>query len=650
MHMITFRHHSRFLSFRRPQGAVPCKTSVHISAEIGGDPSARVQLRLYNQFGVESLFDLFISNGHAEGDISMPEVPCLVWYYFIIRTGDGKTQYYGADSGEGRLESHEPRGYQITVYDGAFQTPQHWREGIVYQIFPDRFRRSSWEDFRERAKYHTEKGRFLRIHDRWSEDVCFTPAPGQQDYEPNDFFGGDINGIREKLGYLSSLGVTTIYLNPIFESASNHRYDTADYNRIDPIFGNEEEFRALNAEANALGIRIMLDGVFSHTGADSRYFDKFSRYDGIGAYEADDSPYRSWYHFNGDRKHYDCWWGFPTLPNVNELEPSYTAFITGETGVLSHWADTGAKDWRLDVADELPDEFIRHLRRRVKQNDPQGVLLGEVWEDCSNKYGPEGRRGYVNGDELDSTMNYPFTEAVVAFLIGHSDAYALDHVLQTLREHYPKPFYEACLNLISSHDIIRAATALSGAPDRNSVSRKLQAVYQPSEKEQQKGYQRLILAAALQMTLPGVPSVYYGDEAGMTGMSDPFNRGTYPWGAENETVFTAYSALMRARAGSDALRRGLCRMGALSPESYAILRWLPETGEQAVMLINRSEREQRLTLHPDDLPQGPDGETPVTLANELTDTLTGETTRPENNTMTVALPPLTARLFLTGAR
>ena len=240
MHMINFRHHSRFLRFRRPQGAVPCGTSVHIEAEAGGDGNPRVQLRLYNQFGVESFFDLAVSDGRAAGDIPMPATPCLVWYYFIIRTNDGRTQYYGADSGEGRLESHEPRAYQITVYEGTFTTPQHWREGIVYQIFPDRFRRSSWEDFRERVKYHMEKGRFLRIHDRWSEDVCFTAAPGQEDYEPNDFFGGDINGIREKLGYLADLGVTAIYLNPIFESASNHRYDTADYNRIDPIFGNEK--------------------------------------------------------------------------------------------------------------------------------------------------------------------------------------------------------------------------------------------------------------------------------------------------------------------------------------------------------------------------------------------------------------------------
>ena len=647
MLMITFRHHSRYLSFRRPQGAVPCNTNIRIEAEIGGDGGAHVQLRLYNQLGVESFFELTREGDRVHGEIPMPGVPCLVWYYFIIRTSDGRTQYYGADSGEGRLESHAPRSYQITVYDGGFQTPEHWREGIVYQIFPDRFRRSSWEDFRERAKYHANIGRFLRIHDRWSEEVCYTPAPGAEEYEPNDFFGGDANGIREKLGYLESLGVTSIYLNPVFESASNHRYDTADYHRIDPIFGSEDDFRALCAEAKAHGIRIMLDGVFSHTGADSRYFDKFSRYDDVGAYESDDSPYKSWYRFAGDRKHYDSWWGFPSLPNVNELEPGYTDFIAGEHGVLSHWAQDGASSWRLDVADELPDAFIRILRKRLKQNDPEGVLLGEVWDDCSNKYGPEGRRGYVSGDELDSAMNYPFTEAAISFLTARTDAYALDHALQTLREHYPRPFFEACLNLISSHDIIRAATALSGAPDRNAVSRKVQATYRPSEQDQKKGYLRLILAAALQMSLPGVPCVYYGDEAGMTGMSDPFNRGTYPWGSENEAVFAGYSALMRARKESAALKRGLCRMGALSPEVFAVLRWLPESGEQALLLINRGEREQAVTLHPDDIPQGADGETPITLDQPMTDVLTQEVLVPVDGEARTTLPPLTARLYRT---
>ncbi len=644
--MATFRHHSRYLSFRRPQGALFCGANAHIEAECGGEEIAQVKLRIYKQDGTETFFDMPFEGGRAKTDVPMPGEPGLVWYYFLISLKDGQTLYYGADSGEGSLQTHEPRAYQITVYDGAFTTPQSWREGIVYQIFPDRFRRSSWEDFYARAQYHMEKGRFLRLHDRWSEAVCYTPAPGQQDYEPDDFFGGDCNGIREKLPYLKGLGVTTIYLNPVFESASNHRYNTADYNRIDPIFGSEEEFAALCRAANENGIRVMLDGVFSHTGSDSRYFDRFSRYEDVGAYESEDSPYYNWYTFHGDRDHYDCWWGFPSLPNVDELEPDYADFVTGESGVLRHWADCGAYDWRLDVADELPDEFIRLLRKRLKQDDPNGVLLGEVWDDCSNKYGPEGRRGYVSGDELDSAMNYPFAEAAISFLTGRTDAYALNHALQMLREHYPKPFYEACLNLLSSHDVVRAATALAGAPERNAMSRKLQAAFHPNERQKQQGLKRLVLATALQMAMPGVPCVYYGDEAGMTGMADPFNRETYPWGSENQTTMRAFTALMHARRDSEALKRGLCRMGALSPEVFAVLRYLPQGGTTAVLMINRSEREQSVTLLPDRIAEGPDGETPAVLPETLRDVLTGAEIKTQNGGLTAALPALTARFWI----
>ncbi len=583
--------------------------------------------------------------GRVSADVTMPAQPCLVWYSFEILDGGGQPVFYGAGSGEGSLGPGEPPCYQITVYDGAFFTPAWAREGVAYQIFPDRFKRSSWEDFRGRAQYHAGMGRFLRIHDRWSEEICTEPSPGERYYAPDDFFGGDLNGIREKLPYLASLGVTIVYLNPIFESGSNHRYDTADYMRVDPILGNEDEFSALCAEARALGIRIMLDGVFSHTGADSRYFDKFHRYGGDGASESQTSPYYPWYTFYQYPETYECWWNFPSLPNVNELEPSYSSFIAGESGVLKEWANRGATSWRLDVADELPDDFIRTLRKRVKANDPDALLMGEVWEDCSNKYGPAGRRGYVSGDELDCAMNYPFTDAAIAFFTGRLDAFGLNAALQILREHYPRPFYEACFNLLSSHDIVRAATALSGAPDRHGLSRAQQAGYVPSAEDARRGKRRLIEAAALQVALPGVPCVYYGDEAGMTGMADPFNRAPYPWGDEDQDILKGYSALLHARRDTPALRKGLCRMGALSQEVFAVLRYTEDCGSVAALLVNRSEQTQFALLRPDALQEGPDAEAPVSFPRPMTDALSGELF-PAGGTLSVTLPPLTARLIL----
>lgn len=642
--MYTMFHHSRLNAYRSPQGAVPCGTTVQIFADASAENGAQIVLRLWREGVGEQLIEMRREGARVAAQIVAPAQPCLLWYYFIIRMSGGQTRYYGAESGEGMTTLHEPQAYQITVYDGAFTTPQQLRGGIAYQIFPDRFKRSSWEDFRARAQYHIQLGRFLRIHDRWSEELCSDPAPGQRYYMPDDFFGGDLNGIREKLPYLASLGVTMLYLNPIFESPSNHRYDTADYLRIDPILGTEDDFHALCREALTHGIRIMLDGVFSHTGADSRYFDRYGRYDDLGASESQQSPCYPWYTFTKFPNAYSCWWNFPALPNVNELEPSYRAFIAGEDGVLSHWARCGATSWRLDVADELPDAFIREVRARMKKNDPDCVLMGEVWEDCSNKYGPEGRRGYVNGDELDCVMNYPFTDATVAFLTGRIDAHGYNHALQMQREHYPRPLYEACFNLMGSHDIVRPITALSGAPDRNALSRAQQRNYTLSQEDAARGRRRLVLATALQCALPGVPCIYYGDEAGMTGMADPFNRGTYPWGNEDAALLNAFQKLLTAHRDVPALHAGLCRMGALSPEVFAVVRYTVDHASVSVLLINRGERDTTVTLVADSLNEGPDAAQPVVLPAVLADVLTGETISTEQG-LKVHLPPVTARLY-----
>ena len=641
--MVFFRHNSRLPGFRAPFGAVACSARIRLTAEVGGDQEIDVQLRLWRASG-EELLPMTRENGRVSVAFDAPDSPMAIWYSFVIHCADGQTLHYGAGSGEGKLYTHEPPSWQITVYDPAFSTPRWFSEGIAYQIFPDRFRRSSWEDFRERAKYHTALGRFLRLHDRWSEEIFIEPSPGQNVYAPDDFFGGDLEGIREKLPYLASLGVTALYLNPIFESASNHRYDTADYHRIDPILGTEEAFRTLAEEARTFGIRLMLDGVFSHTGADSRYFDRYGRYEDLGAYENPDSPYYSWYRFSAYPDGYDCWWNFPALPNVNELDPGYGDFILGDQGVLAHWAWAGATSWRLDVADELPDDFIRAIRHRLKQDDPEGVLIGEVWEDCSNKQGPEGRRAYVDGDLLDGAMNYPFANAVIAFLTEKIDAHGFSDLLLTQQERYPRPFYEACLNLLGSHDTLRAVTALSGAPERNAISREQQQSYAPSPEDAALGRKRLILAAAIQMCMPGVPCIYYGDEIGMSGMADPFNRAPYPWGQEDADLLAAYRLITGARRDLIELKSGYCRMGALLPDVFCLVRFTDKVKDLSVLLVNRSRTEQRVELGAGQLAEGSDADKPMILKGMLVDVLTGETIA-AGSTLRCVIPPLTARLY-----
>lgn len=312
----------------------------------------------------------------------MPAKPGLVYYSFAINDRHS-LMYYGAESGEGRLYNSDAPWYRITVYYEAFSVPAWFGRGVAYQIFPDRF--FSGSGAFERAKYHLRMGRNIKLHQNWHEPVEYQPGPGEADYAPTDFFGGDIEGIIQKLPYLKALGITCIYLNPIFESRSNHRYDTADYFRLDPMLGLSCDFKRLCESAAEFGIRIVLDGVFSHTGADSVYFNKYGAYPNDGACQSKQSRYYGWYTFYEWPNIYKSWWGFKSLPEVDETNADYGEFICGESGVINHWMDQGAAGWRLDMADELPDHFIKRIRQRVKAERQDAVLIGDVWEDASTK-------------------------------------------------------------------------------------------------------------------------------------------------------------------------------------------------------------------------------------------------------------------------
>lgn len=600
-------------------------------------PEDAVFIRLWREETGETVLPMHTENGtDYTVDVTVPGEPCVMYYRFYAVAADGSVYHCGAVSGKGSCTREEGDSWRITVYDAAFETPRWFREAIVYQIFPDRFCRSSWEDLRARAEAHRAKGRHVRLHDDWNEEPEHRAAPGEKDYEPVDYFGGDLEGIRRKLPYLRSFGVTCLYLNPIFEANSNHRYNTADYLAVDPLLGTDGDLRALCRDAETMGMRVMLDGVFSHTGSDSRYFNRNGTYPEPGAYQGTRSPYYDWYDFSEFPDRYDCWWGFKTLPNVREMTPSYVEFIAGEDGMLSHWKERGVTSWRLDVADELPDAFIRALRRRVKRNDPEGVLLGEVWEECSAKRGPGGRRGYVNGDELDSAMDYPFANAVLDFCGGRSDAKALTDVLMSLREWYPEPFWAAQLNLLSSHDVVRAITRLSGAPDRNALTREEQALYRPDEEEKAKGKTRFISATALQMFCPGVPCIYYGDEAGATGMADPFNRGPYPWGREDSGILARVRTLAMLRHDLIPLKSGRCRMGAVTREIFAVIRYTEE--ETVVLLVNGSALPGNVRMGADMFREGPDAVHPIPREGNWTDEYGTETEDPFDEDIVV--PPM----------
>ena len=542
---------SRDPAYRAPVGAVAAGTSVHF------------RLRLPRHFGVRAAFLLvFAANmpakrdgmfwaGQPDGDTEWwecdfaPAAAGIYRYGFELTRDDGTAFLVALPDGTANVWRKPGALWQLTCFEKDFKTPDWAAGGIMYQIFPDRFFCSG------KPKTAVPADRVLR--DDWGGQPMWQPdAAGK--VRNDDYFGGDLDGITEKLDYLQSLGVTCLYLNPIFEAHSNHRYDTADYEHLDPLLGDETALATLMRKAKARGMRVLLDGVFSHTGADSKYFNREGRYGDGGAYRDVASPYYPWYHFDRWPDQYASWWGFDTLPELDELAPSFMAYITGENGIVRQRIEKGAGGWRLDVADELPDGFLYALRRAVKAADPDALLLGEVWEDASCKESYGHLRPYLLGRQLDSVMNYPFRDAIFRYMNGGS-ATDFANSVEQIAENYPPQVLRLLMNHIGTHDTERALTVLAGEPSAGR-GRHWQARQRLSAAEREKGVRRLRLATLLQFCLPGVPCIYYGDEAGMEGYRDPFNRGCYPWGSEDTALIAWYKALGAVRRGCSALKEG----------------------------------------------------------------------------------------------
>lgn len=499
----------------------------------------------------------------------------LYWYGFYYTSDYGVFNVVKSEHSMGIVSKDEGGLWQLTVYSRDFKTPEWLKGGIIYQIFPDRFYRSG------KKKANVPDDRFICTD--WEKQPEYRQNAGKCSLG-NDYYGGDFKGIEQKLPYLKSLGVSCIYLNPIFLAHSNHRYNTADYLKLDPMLGTEEDFCSLIKSAEKQGIYIILDGVFSHTGDDSVYFNRRKRYGDGGAFNSADSPFYSWYKFGSYEQGYACWWGVPSLPETDEEDLSFSNFITGENGVIRRWLKTGVRGWRLDVADELPDSFLDKIRLAVKADGDENYLLGEVWEDATNKISYGVRRRFLRGKQLDSVMNYPLGEAIISFITG-GDAAKLCDTVEEILENYPLPAVNVLMNHIGTHDTARILTRLAkgNAPvgDREWQSKQ---VLTPDELAH--GCKLLKLAALIQYTMPGVPSLYYGDEVGMAGYGDPFCRAGYPWGRENTELLEFYKKLGAFRRASDVFKNG-----GFTPifADGSVIAYIRYDGKSAVLIaVNRS--------------------------------------------------------------
>ncbi len=509
-------------------------------------------------------YDMLACDGGFSVTLSRLDVG--LYYYFFE---SDNILYYQNE--EMLAENKGGDSFQLLVYDNSYKV-SNLKGGIIYQIFPDRFNKKG-KDF----TLSNDK-----IKKRWGEEPDYLPNEKGKILN-NDFYGGNFLGIIEKLDYLKSLGVTLIYLNPIGLAYSNHRYDTANYFEIDTLLGTVEDFKSLIENAHDKGIKIMLDGVYNHTGDDSVYFNKYGKYDEFGAYQSKESKYFGWYNFKNYPDKYECWWDIDVLPAIDKNSKDFQKYISGRKGVISYYMSLGVDGFRLDVVDELSSAFVKNIRKAVKSVNNEGVVLGEVWEDATNKIAYDEKKEYFLGKELDSVMNYPLKDAIINYLL-HKDAKGLSKVIKTQINNYPKKSLDILMNLLGTHDTARILTVLTGV-DTNitrfeAVNRKV------DDKLLTIASERLKKAVVLLYTLYGLPTIYYGDERGMEGFKDPFNRRCINWN-KSSNLISFYKKLGEIRRSESAFEDG--EVEVVYDKNGAIIFKRKKASEEIIVAVNLGE-------------------------------------------------------------
>ena len=457
----------------------------------------------------------------------------LYFFHFELETENG-LRYTSEEMFGCTLADRFSGEWQLLVYDEEPARPDD--PGIIYHVFVDRFRKAGDVPRRPDAVYREDweggipeyadvKGGFLRN---------------------NSFFGGTLYGVTEKLEYIRALGASVIYLSPVAEAYSNHKYDVGDFMKVDAGFGGDRALAELIEKAASLGIRVMLDGVFNHVGDNSVYFNKYGTYPSIGAYQSKESPYADWFTFYRFPDLYECWWGVTNLPKVRKT-PEYQAFITEQ--VIPHYMRLGVGGWRLDVVDEYSGAFLEGITRAVRACDPQAPVIGEVWEDASCKVAYGERKNYFCGGRLDGVTNYPLRDALIAFLTGR-DTQTLALTLHAQYLRYPAAHRRSLMNMLGSHDTVRIVNALAGA-DGEGLSEAERAALRLTAAQRQSAVRALKAAYLFLCAQVGWPCLYYGDETALEGCADPFCRRPYPWGSADAELIGYFRrcAAMRREYG-----------------------------------------------------------------------------------------------------
>ena len=559
-------HDSQSIKFRKPFGAVEVGQKVKLSINVDREIIVAVEFIQFDGTRLNmGMQKEYLNNGEFRYSVEIDTSDALgiLEYYFILIDGYNRLYYGNNDEhlgGIGQIYTYNPVPYQITVYEKSY-TPNWYKEGVVYQILIDRF----YNGNEDKTINSPKKDSF--IYGRWDDNPMYI-KDGFGKIARWDFYGGNIKGIIKKLDYIKSLGANIIQLSPVFKSSSCHKYDTGDYEFIDEMFGTNNEFKELCEVAEGKGIKIILEVVLSYTSSDSKYFNKLGNYNEIGAYQSPNSKYHDWYKFTRYPYQYESWWGIAERPNINSMENGYMDYIIkNDESIIKKWMNLGCSGWRLNVIDELPDEFIEAIRTRMQEIDENTVLLGDIWDDASNKVSYSKRRKYLQGKEVHAVTNYPLRECLINFTKGYITSDIFKQKIMSLYENYPRESFYGNINVIGTNDTERILTVLDG------------------------NIELLRLIVVIQFTLPGVPLIYYGDETALKGGKEPDNRKSYPWGKEDKDLSDFYNKIVNIRNSEDGLKKGDLIIHETDPEVFVFER--NYENEKLIVLVNVSN-EQKL--------------------------------------------------------
>lgn len=565
MDRIQVIHDSQSLEFRKPFGAVEVGQKVKLSIIVDKEILVAVQLTLFDGTTLsKGMKKEYLNSGEFKYsvEIDTSDALGLLEYYFILIDGYDRLYYGNNDEhlgGIGQIYNYNPVPYQVTIYEKSY-IPDWYKEGVVYQILIDRFCNGNEDNAINSPKENSF------IYGKWDDSPMYI-KDNMGRIARWDFYGGNIKGIIKKLDYIKSLGANIIQLSPVFKSSSCHKYDTGNYEFIDEMFGTNDEFKELCEIAESKGIKIILEAVLSYTSSDSKYFNKLGNYDDIGAYNSPNSKYYDWYKFVKYPYQYESWWGINERPNIKVMEKSYINYIIkSKNSIIKKWMDVGVSGWRLNVIDELPDEFIELIRKRMQVINKETVLLGDIWDDASNKVSYSKRRKYLQGNEVQAVTNYPLRESLINFTKGYISSHRLKQKVMSLYENYPRESFYGNINIAGTNDTERILTVL----DEN--------------------IELLRLLVVIQFTLPGVPLIYYGDETGLKGGKEPDNRRSYPWGNENKNIIEFYKEIANIRNNENGLKKGDINIYETHSDVFAFER--NYENEKVVVLVNVSKEQK----------------------------------------------------------